>query len=398
MAAGAGISIGNLYFCQPLLAEMARTFFVSEHAIKWVPALTQLGAALGIMFLVPLGDSMERRSLTFRVTAALAIASGLVALAPNYGFLAASSLLLGFACCVPHLLLPIATLLAPKEQSGRVIGTVMGGLLIGVLAGRTVAGFVGGSLGWRTVYWLAAIVTMAMAWIIRHELPECHSPESEISYLRLLASAIGLFRHRQMREWAFIGGMMFGAFNAFWTTLVFLLGTPPYHYGARMAGALGILAVASAAAAPLMGKVVDRHSARFGVGCSVVFLLMSFAVLYTTGFHLLGLALGIVLLDVSAQSGHIANLTRVYGTFPEARSRAGMAYMVCFFAGGSLGSCLGGWGWAHYGWAGVCLTGSAMVLSALVVHLRSNEEVITQPNRSTYVHSKLGEQVGMKTQ
>lgn len=373
MAAGAGISIGNLYFCQPLLTEMAKSFPVSSHAIKWVPALTQLGAALGIMFLVPLGDSMERRSLTVRVTTVLAFAAMLVALAPNFGFLAASSLLLGFACCVPHLLLPIATLLSPKEQGGRVIGAVMSGLLVGVLAGRTIAGLIGGSLGWRTVYWLAAVVTLIMAWLIRRELPECHSSETELSYLRLMASAIELFRTRQMREWAFIGGMMFGAFNAFWTTLVFLLSTPPYHYGARMAGALGILAVASAAAAPLMGKVVDRYSARFGVGCSILALLASFAVLYGTGHHLWGLAAGIVLLDVSAQSGHIANLTRVYGTFTEARSRAGMAYMVCFFVGGSLGSFLGGWGWAHFRWPGVCFAGSVMVISALIVHSHSGE-------------------------
>ena len=116
-------------------------------------------------------------------------------------------------------------------------------------------------------------------------------------------------------------------------------------------------------------------------------LLASFVVLYATGLHLWGLALGIVLLDVSAQSGHIANLTRVYGTFVEARSRAGMAYMVCFFAGGSLGSFLGGWGWAHFGWAGVCLTGSAMVLSALFVHLRSGTEVRKQPNRPAQAHA-----------
>ena len=379
MAAGAGISIGNLYFCQPLLAEMARTFSVSEHAIKWVPALTQLGAALGILFLVPLGDVMERRSLTVRVTVVLSFAAMLMSLSPSYAYLAVGSLLLGFACCVPHLILPIATLLAPVEQSGRVIGTVMSGLLIGVLAGRTVAGFVGGNLGWRIVYWLAAAVTMTMAWLLRRELPECQSAERKITYLRLLTSAIGLFRDHRMRAWAFIGGMMFGAFNAFWTTLVFLLGTAPYHYGARTAGALGILAVASAAAAPLMGKIVDRYSARFGVGCSIVLLLASFLVLYGIGFHLWGLALGIVLLDVSAQSGHIANLSRVYGTFAEARSRAGMAYMMCFFVGGSLGSFLGGWGWVHFGWAGVCLAGSSMVLAALFVHFRSGAEGIGLP-------------------
>jgi predicted MFS family arabinose efflux permease len=379
MAAGAGIGVANIYFCQPLLVEMARTFSVSEHAIKWVPVLTQLGTALGLMLLVPLGDVVERRALTVRLTVALGAASMLMALAPSYAFLAAGSLLLGFTCCVPHLILPIAALLAPKEQSGSVIGTVMGGLLIGVLAGRTVAGFIGGSLGWRTVYWLAGVATLVMAYLLRRELPECHSAESGMSYLRLMSSALGMFRYREMREWAFIGGMMFGAFNAFWTTLVFLLGTPPYHYGARMAGALGLLAVASAAAAPLMGKVVDKHSARFGVGWSIIFLLASFVVLYLAGFHLWGLSVGIVLLDVSAQSGHIANLARVYGTFTEARSRAGMAYMVCFFVGGSLGSSLGGWGWAHYGWPGVCIAGSAMVLAALVAHFRSGGSGIRQP-------------------
>ncbi len=366
--------MGNIYFCQPLLMEMARTFAVSEHAIKWIPVLTQLGTALGLLFLVPLGDVIERRSLIVRTAVVLGISSILVAAAPSFAFLAVSSLLMGCVCCVPHLILPMAAQLASKEQSGSVIGTVMGGLLVGVLGARTVAGFVGGSYGWRAVYWLAAVLTLTTAWMIHRELPECHSPESGMSYARLMQSAIGMFRYRQMREWAFIGAMMFGAFSAFWTSLVFILETPPYHYGARMAGALGLLAIASAAAAPLMGKVVDRRSARFGVGWAIVFLLASFGVLYALGFHLWGLALGIVLLDVSTQSGHTANLARVYGTFPGSRSRAGMAYMVTFFAGGALGSCLGGWGWAHYRWAGVCLAGGAMVMAALVVHIRSGAE------------------------
>jgi predicted MFS family arabinose efflux permease len=306
-----------------------------------------------------------------RATVVLAAAATLAALAPNFWCLAVCSLVLGFASCVPHLLLPIATLLAPKEQGGRVIGAVMSGLLIGVLSARTISGVLGGSLGWRTVYWLVAILTIAMAWLIHRELPECHTTEGKIGYLSLLASSLGMFKYRQMREWAFISGMFFGAFNAFWTTLVFVLETPPYHYGARMAGGLGILAIASAAAAPLMGRVVDRYSARFGVGCAIAILLLSFVLLYGTGLHLWGMVIGIVLLDASAQSGHVANLTRLYATFPNLRSRAGMAYMMCFFGGGSLGSFLGGWSWVRFGWAGVCGTGLAMVLAALLMHLRS---------------------------
>ena len=367
MAVGAGASISLLYFCQPLLTEMARSFFVPDKEMHWVPAMAQLGAALGTMFILPLGDRMERRGLAVRMCWVLASAATLMALAPGFSFLLVASFLVGCACCIPHLLVPIATLIAPPDLNASAIATVMSGLLVGVLLGRTVAGILGGTFGWRVVYLVGAVFMLAIGAVLRRTLPECRS-SLKVSYLDLLRSAMMLYRYRVMREAAFIGAMLFGAFNAFWTTLVFLLARSPYHYGARMAGALGFLAAISAMAAPMMGWIVDRSSARLGVGISTVALFVSFLILAAMGLHLVGLIVGIIVLDVSAQCGHVANLARVYGTFKEARSRAGMAYMVCFFLGASLGSSLGGWGWSRMGWMGVCGVGLAMTVAALAVH------------------------------
>jgi predicted MFS family arabinose efflux permease len=374
MGVGAGASISLLYFCQPLLTEMARSFRVSPHALHWVPALAQLGAAMGTMLVLPLGDRMERRRLAVIVCGLLAVAALCMASAPTFLLLLLSSFLVGFACCVPHLLLPIATLLAPPQKNGTAIGAVMSGLLLGVLLGRTLAGILGGTFGWRPVYVGGAVVMVAMAWLIHRTLPRCFS-DLRVSYGSLLSSSAQLFRFRVMRDSALIGAMLFGAFNAFWTTLVFFLASPPWHYGARCAGVLGLLAAASASAAPLLGRWIDRSSPRFVLGWTIVCLLVSFPVLALSGHHFAGLIAGIILLDVSAQSGHVANLARVYTSFPQARSRAAMAYMVFFFLGASLGSSLGGWAWNHAGWNGVCAVGAAMSAAALLVHLLAPSSV-----------------------
>lgn len=368
MAVGAGSSVALLYFCQPLLAEMARSLNVPSREMHLVPAMAQLGAALGVLFILPLGDRYERRALAVRMCWILAGAAVFMACAPSFALLLAGSMLIGVATCIPHLLVPIATLIAPPGRNASAIATVMSGLLVGVLLGRTVAGIVGGAFGWRVVYLIGAAIMLLIGIVLRRTLPECRS-NLQVGYTELLASAVRLFRYRVMRESAFISAMLFGAFNAFWTTLVFVLATPPYHYGAKTAGALGLLAAASALGAPLMGRLVDRRSARFGVGVAIVTLQISFVILATLGLHLFGLMLGIILLDVSAQCGHVANLARVYGTFKDARSRAGMAYMVCFFLGAAVGSSLGGYGWNRMGWPGVCLAGSAMTVAALAVHL-----------------------------
>jgi len=367
MSVAAGASISMIYLCQPLLTEMARSFRISTHVLHWVPALTQLGAALGTLFILPLGDRVERRRLAVIVCGILAFAALSMACSPSFPLLLLSSLLIGSTCCVTHLLLPIATMLAPARQSATAIGTVQGGLLLGVLLGRTLGGVLGGTFGWRPVYAAGFVMMLIVGWLIHRTLPQCFS-DLRVNYWTLLGSAVKLFRFRVMRDSAIIGAMLFGAFNAFWTTLVFFLASPPWSYGARMAGTLGLLAACSAAAAPLFGRWIDRSSPRLVLGWTLFILLISFGVIALSGHHFAGLIVGIILLDVSVQSAQVANVSRVYASFPNARGRAAMAYMVCFSLGGSLGSTLGGWAWNYAGWGGVCIVGASMSAIALLVH------------------------------
>jgi len=370
MAVGVGVAVANIYCCQPLLAIMGRNLRVSDHHIGWIATLTQIGTALGMLLFVPLGDIAERRALTVRMCVFIAIASTLTAVAPSFALLAIFSFLLGLGCVVPHLILPFAAHLAPEGSRGKVVAKVISGMLVGILLARTVAGFVGAQFGWRAIYWISAILMLALAIAFRRLLPESH-PSVKMHYFDLLRSVGSMVReHSLLRESAAIGALLFGSFSAFWTTLVFFLAKPPYHYGARMAGAMGLLAAASAALAPLVGRMIDRRSPKLGIAIAVCLALAAFVLMAFTGHWLIGLGLGVILLDIGVQTGHISNQTRIYNAFPEARSRANTVYMVSYFTGGALGSTLGNLGWNLAGWPGVCAIGAMMLIPALLI-LRS---------------------------
>jgi predicted MFS family arabinose efflux permease len=364
MALGTGLTVASMYYCQPLLGEMARTLHCSERAVNFVPVATQIGVSLGMLLFVPLGDVRERRSLTVSMCVALAAMCVASALAPNLTLLLVAGFALGVTSNVPHLILPFAAHMAGDHERGRVVGTVISGLLIGVLLGRVAAGFIGGWLGWRSIYWITAVALLALALLLRAKLP-VSVPTVNLRYADLLLSVVKLVRTQAtLREACFTGAMLFGSFCVFWTTLVFVLSHAPYAYAPRSAaawaGGFGIVAAASASIAPFVGHWLDRGSVRRGVALASVLALLSFGVLRLAGFHLWGLTLGVILLDLAVQSGHIANQTRIYQAFPEARSRANTAYMCTYFLGGGIGSWLGGMGWAHFGWTGVCAAGALM--------------------------------------
>jgi predicted MFS family arabinose efflux permease len=367
MAVGVGIAVANLYYCQPLLGIMARNLHVSDRHMGAIATLTQVGTALGMLLFVPLGDIAERRALTVRMCIFVAFSAALTALAPNFVLLALFSFILGLGGVVPHLILPFAAQLAPDKSRGKVVGTVISGLLVGILLARTVAGFVGAQFGWRAVYWISAVLMVALAVAFWRMLPKS-TPNVQMQYFDLLHSVGNMVReHATLRESAAIGALLFAAFSAFWTTLVFFLARPPYHYGARMAGGMGLLAAASAALAPIVGRMIDRRSPKLGIGIAVGMTLASFLLMAVAGHWLLGLGLGVVLLDVGVQTGHISNQTRIYNAFPEARSRANTVYMVSYFTGGALGSTAGGIGWNVGGWTGVCIVSALLLLPTLLI-------------------------------
>lgn len=371
MAVAGGASVANLYYSQPLLAEIAREFHSSIREIGLIPMCTQIGYALGMLLFVPLGDMLERRKLILIMLVAVACALISAALARNLAWLICSSLLIGVTTIVPQLLVPLAAQLAPPPERGRVVGSVMSGLLIGILLARTVSGFVGAQWGWRTIYWIAALLMILFTLLLALLLPKSE-PSFAGSYKELMRSLIHLVREEPtLREAALLGAMLFGAFSLFWTTLVFLLEQPPFYYGSQAAGLFGLIGAAGAFGASIAGRIIDRRSPKAVLGAAISITIIAFIVFWLFGHNLFGLILGVILLDLGVQSCHVSNQTRIYGLSSDAHNRLNTVYMVMYFVGGALGSSLGAWSWSVAGWSGVCLTGLTFLVTALAIFLKA---------------------------
>lgn len=374
MALATGVAVGNLYFNQPLLHAMSRSLHVPQAALGLVTTLTQVGYALGLLLLTPLGDVLERRRLIVVLLVLVALPLVAIAAAPNLPLLAAASLALGLCTVTPQVVVPFAAQLTPPAERGRVVGTVMGGLLIGVLVARTVSGALAGLFGWRSVYGIAAAATLALAALLRRQLPSL-VPQERAPYGRLLASLGELVRDQpRLRAAAATGAALFGAFSVFWTTVTFYLAGPPWHLGPAQIGLLGLAGLAGASAAPVAGRLADRHGPRRVVGLALVVALAAFGVLALGMGRLWGVVLGAAVLDLGVQSGQIGNQTRIYTLLPGSHSRVNTVYMVGYFVGGSIGSALGAVAWHLAGWPGAVTAGALLVLLGGAVHLAAGSQ------------------------
>ena len=366
-AIAAGAAAANLYYTQPLLVDLQADFHASPGETGWVPTLAQVGYALGMLLVVPLGDVVARRPLILRLVALTALLLAAAPLSPSLAVLAGLHLFIGLCTCVPQLLVPLAADLAPPAQRGRVVGTVMSGLLVGILLSRTFSGVVGESAGWHVVFWAGAAMTAVIWLLLRTSLP-VEPPRTHLPYGQLLHSCGSLVRrYPDLRLHSALGGLAFAAFTVFWVTLVFQLATLPGNYGARTAGLYGVIGVVGALTAPLVGRVADARGGRVvnAIGCALI--LVSFGLLWVGGKSLLLIGLAVVLLDFGTQASHINNQTRIFALDPAARSRLNTVYMVTYFTGGALGSLAGTWAWVHAGWAGVCTVGAGLSALALLL-------------------------------
>ncbi|MHB1173593.1 MAG: MFS transporter [Sulfuriferula sp.] len=366
LAIAAGATVANLYYSQPLLVEIATEFKVQPAAVSVVPTATQLGYAAGLLLLVPLGDSMERRRLIVATTLCSVLMMFGVAFAPTLGWLTLASFLLGAVSVVPQLAVPFAAHLAAPEQRGRIVGIVMSGLLVGILLSRTLSGWIGAYTGnWRDIYLLAIGVMLMLAVLLQRTLPRL-PPSRPIPYTALLASLIHLVRSEPvLRRHALVGGCGFAAFSVFWTTLAFHLHQLSPGYGSEVAGMFGLIGVTGALVAPLAGRLADRVAAPVLNGGALLLILLAFLLMGLTGATLPGLALGVVLLDAGVQASHLSNQTRIYALHPDLRNRLNAIYMVTYFLGGAAGSALGGYAWQHDGWLAVCAVGAGFAVAGM---------------------------------
>ena len=365
LAIGCGITVANLYYAQPLLPEISRALGVTEGTAALAVTATQIGYAVGVALLVPLGDLVENRALTSRILIGTFLALVTTALAPSFGILLAAAVLVGVTSVAAQVLVPFAAQLAPQASRGRVVGRVMTGLLLGILLARTAASFVAAALGWRAIYWVSAALVVVLWWVLRRVMP-IRRPETGPRYRTLLASMTTLVRTEPvLRRRALAQCAMFGAFSMFWTTISFELASN-HGFGQAQIGLFALVGAAGAAAAPIAGGLGDRglgepgRVAAAALGCAAL-LLAAFG----SGSVVL-LAAGGMALDFAVQGHQVLGQRDIYSLRADARSRINTVYITVMFAGGALASAVAG-GLHHlWGWPGTALVSAALPLLALV--------------------------------
>ncbi|MCH3964772.1 MAG: MFS transporter [Clostridium sp.] len=363
------ITVANLYYNQPLLGDIARSFNASSRDIGLVSTLTQIGYGTGMLFIIPLGDIKERRNLILKLLIILSVFLALFSLSPNITCLIITSFMIGFTTVIPQLIIPFAAELSNPEERGKILGSVFSGLFAGILLARTISGFIGSLWGWKAMYYIASICTIILFLIVARFLPRSY-PKSEKSYTQTMFSLINLIKNQPvLREASLNGAMMFGTFSIFWTTLIFFLESPAYHLGSKSVGLFALLGISSIIASPIVGRISDKKGAKFIVGISTMLSILAFIILLILGYKLWGIALGLILLDLGTQSAQVGNQTRVQSLSPEFRNRLNTIFMVSYFLGGALGSFIGTYSWTVFKWNGVCISGLVFLTIAILHHI-----------------------------
>ncbi|WBL24452.1 MFS transporter [Zunongwangia sp. HGR-M22] len=374
MSAGAGLVVANNYYNQPLLSLMAKDFQVSESAVSNIPLFTQLGYAFGLLFIIPLGDKFPRKKMVM-IDFIFIIASLLaMALAQSLPILIISGFFVGFSCVVPQVFVPMAAQLAKPEKRGSAIGIVMSGLLIGILGSRFISGFVGEYFGWRLMYFIAAGIMLVFWLLLKLKLPELQ-PDFKGTYKELMQSLWGYFKSEpSVRLAAVRGGLGFAGFSAFWTTLVFLM-EDNFNYGSGIAGAFGVLGIAGALAASLIGKLSDRMNKNLLITIATAIMIFAWVVFEFSGHSIFGLVIGVILVDMGLQSLHITNQNIIFSRNPDARNRINTIYMVGYFIGGALGTTTGAYAWELFQWRGVASLGLFYAILILIFHFAFKKSI-----------------------
>lgn len=385
MAVITGVTVANIYYNQPLLNLMARTFHKPHAALGWVTMLTQAGYAAGLLVFVPLGDFRERRRLVVQLLLACVAALLLVSVAQTLWWLELASFITGMVSVVPQVLVPLAADLSDNAHRGRVVGIIMSGLLVGVLLARTLSGFVGGAFGWRTMFLVAAALMLIAALLSPWVLPKYQPQRSVRSLGDVLKSLIPLMRQEpELLRVSLTGASFFAAFSAYWTTLTFRLAQAPYHYPSTTIGLFGLAGVAGALIAPIAGRSADRRDPRLAVTFAFGLAVIVFVLIGLLS-QLLGIILfTVVLLDLATNGAQISNQTRIYALLPEARSRSNTIYMVFYFIGGALGSGIGSLAFRAHGMRDVGAVSLIFLILGISVH-RTSLRRYSRPERANSV-------------
>ncbi|GAB3957839.1 MFS transporter [Actinoallomurus acanthiterrae] len=366
LAASCGLTVANLYYAQPLLAELTRSFGISGLAAGGLITVTQVGYAAGMVFLVPLGDRIENRRLVSTLLLLTCAALLVSATAPVFPVLLAASLVSGATSVVVQILVPFAADLAPDHTRGRIVGRVVSGLLTGILLSRTLSSLLADLAGWRVIYFTSAVLMAVLALVLRSALPT-RAPSTGLSYGRLLRTTVHLVRvHAPLRRRALYQAAMFAMFSAFWTTISFVLTGPPFHYSQLGVGLFALVGAGGALIAPWAGRWADRGLTRPMTAVAFVVAALSFGVAGVGRHSVILLAVAAILIDMAVQTTLVLGQHTIYALDPTARARLNSAYIATLFLGGAVGSQLGSVAYHEGGWTTLAGFGAALPVLALL--------------------------------
>lgn len=373
LATGAGLSVASIYYAQPILPLLGKDLSLSVSGMGLVPTLTQAGYALGILFLLPLGDRYDRRNIILIKSLVLALLLATCSLVSTLPTLLITSLFIGMAATLAQDIVPAAAMLAPAGRHGKTVGTVMTGLLLGILLSRTVSGLIGAGFGWRVMYQIAAASIVFIAIVLWRVLPRFQT-HGTLTYPGLLTSMAGLWRrYPALRLAAYAQGLLSISFSAFWSVLAVML-SDHFHLGSAVAGGFGIAGAAGALAAPLSGALADKvgpgRVTQMGAGLvTLSFLSMLAMPLLPVHGQLLLIALAAIGFDLGLQSSLVAHQTLVYSLEPQARGRLNALLFTLVFIGMALGSVFGSKAYVLSGWTGVLILATVAGAAGTLIRL-----------------------------
>ncbi|MDO6746386.1 MFS transporter [Gilvimarinus sp. 1_MG-2023] len=370
MAAAVAFTAANLYYYQPLLPALRDGLALSDNLLSLVPFATQVGYAVAILFISPLGDIIPRRTLIAALSLLLTCALAMQASAGCALLLIAGTFLMGLGANITQQLIPLAASLSSPQQRGRVLGTLMSGLTLGILLSRVFSGSIAEHLGWRAVYWAAAAAALGWGLLLWRVLPSESTRTTTMRYPALITSMLTLFRqHALLRVSAMTGALWFAAFNAVWASLSLHLTSAPLNLDLQQAGLFGFAGMAGIIGAKASGRWVTSLGTWRTICLALMVLLAGTAVLWSFQYSLAGLVLGIVLIDLGVFAAQVPNQVRVFAIAPSAQSRLNAVYMLFYYLGASAGAIAGVHLMTTYGWQGIMALTAGLCTGAIFLHV-----------------------------
>lgn len=369
MSVVGGLTVANLYYNQPLLEEIRTSLDTNELQANLITVITQIGYALGLLLIVPMADMWSRRKIVTLCMATAVVMASAIALATNIWGVWGASVVLGACSVVPQIFVPMAGLFSQPQHKSRNMGLVLSGLLTGVLAARVISGYLGGWIGWRLMFGVAAIVMIGCLTVSLRMMPIMQSSFSG-TYRKLIATIWQIYAtHPRMRAYSLRAAFSFGSMMAIWSCMAFHIARPPFSAGSDMVGLLGLCGVAGAMATSGVGKYIPRYGITKISCLGHVLQFTAWLIAYTMGNYYAGLIGAIIMVDIGAQCLQLSNQSGCLKEVPNASNRANTIFMTSLFIGGSIGTLCAGAVWNHFGWTGVCAVGIAFALCSLLTTL-----------------------------